>query len=104
MLLADSARLLEAGGGERANPRSALRQCGIQFRKQIPSGGIVLEFRFHRSQLGGGQLLTFSVCEQTVEAARDMAQMEGDGCDAGGASVQLTVGQLPAPFLEVFFR
>ena len=60
---------MRAGGGA---------QRGAELGEDCVAGGVGVEFGAERGFLGRVELRAFGVAEQAVEAARDVAEMEGD--------------------------
>ncbi len=91
--------------GEKARMRAAAVRSpflnSVRTPSRVASG---VEFGLQRCLLRGVQLRAFGVAQQTVEAARDVPQMEGQRRETEGASVDLGVGEAAAPFGDIFVR
>ena len=95
-LAADGAGLLEVGGGEGGDAAEGSVEAGVEFGEEdvfgsrIRVGGV--EFEAERLELGGGQVGALGIGEQAVEAAGDVAQMEGNRGDATGSQAGVEGG------------
>src|ERR1700724_3129683 len=84
LLFADAAGLVEVGSGEGANALGSGFETCVEFGEELVARGSGVGFGLHGSNLFGRELITFCVGEQAVEAARDVAQMEGEGRESEG--------------------
>lgn len=100
-LAADAAGLIEIGCGEGLNTAQGVFDSLPEFAEQLGVGGVRGQLGFERGQLLGAELATFGIGEQTVEAAHDVAQVEGDGGDIRGTGVKGFGGQRGAPLFDV---
>lgn len=99
---AHGARLVEGGGRDEADAARGLAEGGAEFGEDdlgIGDGGLL---GVECVELGGGERTGFRVGEQAVEAAGDVAEVEGDGGQAVGTSVDLGVGQRGDPAGGIF--
>ncbi len=102
LLASDDAGLAEVCVGKSQDAGGTFLKRFGQFLEELWASCAGIEFRFHLLNLLRSELTGFSVSEQTIEAARDVAKMKGDRCDAKRAGVELLVGERLDPTREVF--
>lgn len=101
-LTADGARLIEVDSRKGAHAADRVVDSVAKFRKQLSVCCAGVQFCFEGGQLRWAERFAFGISEQAVEAAHDVAQMKGDGSNAGGTSVEGLVAERCAPLLDVF--
>lgn len=102
---ADGAGLgeVEVGiGGEGVDAGEGGVQAPVEFAEKIGFGGGWIALGLERGELGLAELAAFGIGEEAVEAAGDVAQVEGDGSYAGGAGVEGGFGKLGEGSVDVF--
>lgn len=98
---ADGARLIEIGGGESTDTTDRVVNSLPEFGEHVGVGRAGVKFGLQRGKLPGAELFAISVGEQAIEAACDVAKMEGDGSEARGAGVEIIVVEGSAPGFDV---
>ena len=99
----DAARGVVLLGRESADASGGGAQGGVEFGEDRVAGGVGIEFGAEGGELSCVELGAFGVAEQAVEAAGDVADVEGYGREAEWAGVDFRASEVGAPFGDVFF-
>jgi len=87
LLFAYEARRGRIGGGQGAHTCSAAGEGGVEFGEKLVVSGVRIQLRLELCELRFVEWRTLGVGEQAVDAAGDMAEMEGNGREALGTFV-----------------
>jgi hypothetical protein len=85
------------------NPGCRGMQPSPQLSHDVFRDSIRIQLAFQRGDLRRVKLCAFGVGQQAVQTARNVAQMEGDWCDAMRARVHFVVSQSATPSCGIFF-
>lgn len=99
---ANGAREFEAGGGEAADSGAGVFEARMKFVEDGFDGAVRRRFAFESRELGCGELIALGVSKEAIEAARDMAEVEGERGKAEGLRVKVIGGEAHAPAVDIF--
>src|SRR5262249_39035981 len=89
-----------AGGGGVADTSGGSVDGGLKFFEEFTAGAGGIGFGVECGELRAAKRITFGVGEETVEAAGDVADMEGDRRESVGLGVKIFVAQPGAPVID----
>lgn len=89
LAFSDYAGLFQVGVGESADALRGAGEGSLKFEKERVAFGMWGRFGLEGAGLSGCERLAFRIGEQTIKAARDVAEVKGDGRDVADVGVQL---------------
>ena len=94
----------KCSGSKRAHPLRRPTQRSPKFAQDAVAGSSIIQFRAHSLLLRGVQMSSFGVAQQPVQTPRDVAHVKCHWSKTNRPSIDLRIGQIVAPLVDVFLR
>lgn len=102
-LSSHGARCFQVCRGEGAHPGGGIGYGGPKLAQQLLACRSGIEFLLQKSDLSFAEISAFSVGQQSIEAAGHVPNVKGKWGRCRGPGVECGVGEVSAPFEQIFF-
>lgn len=102
LLAADGARRFQIGASEIANADGGVVEAFVKFFEERSNGDAWFGFGLHGGELCLAELIVFSVGQQTVDTASDVADVKGERGQTVGQGVKVFLSKAEAPVVDIF--